>query len=154
MDSCRVRFPREIHAEHRRKYFRAILHRGHGSGFVLLLAAIVFPGCASWQVEYGTPRAHLLAPDVAMQGGRFVGSVITAKGVVTRIDVSDRQGPMVYLRGGVQCNFGRLTTMAASCKVGEEVVLDGYLRRCDESGVLLYPAVLTGRKFPPPHSPR
>lgn len=117
------------------------------ASLVLMLA-----GCsAAWQVEYGRPRAQFLSSDVARIGAPFTRNKITVKGTVTRVDLRDPRGPMVYLSGGVQCNFGRLTGMAASCAVGHEVLVDGFLRRCDKGGVLLDPVVLTTAPFSPQH---
>ena len=105
----------------------------------------------AWQVEYGNPRAQFLAQDVAKLGSPYVHSKITVKGTVKRVDLHDPKGPMVYLNDGVRCNFGRLERMAESCTVGQEVLLDGYLRHCHQDDVLLNPTVLTSRPFMPKH---
>ena len=49
---------------------------------------------------------------------------------------------MIYLKDGIECNLGKWSRMASSCKVGEVVYIDGFLKHCDDNKVLLEPAIL------------
>jgi len=50
--------------------------------------------------------------------------------------------PRVCLKEGIECNLGRLQAMATSCKIGDTVLADGFLKRCDDGGILIEPALL------------
>ena len=39
-------------------------------------------------------------------------------------------------------NLGELRGMAESCKVGDTVYVDGFLKRCEEGDMLIDPAML------------
>lgn len=99
-------------------------------------------------MDYGDPAAQFHERDVSAKGKEFVGKKVTVKGVVERVDTSDPESAWVYLAGGTKCNFGKFKVMAEACKVGEEVYVDGFLKRCEESDVLIEPAISRDPKAP------
>ena len=56
-------------------------------------------------------------------------------------DITDPNSPRIYLKEGIECNFGRLKLMASRCKVGDTVYVDGILNISDEGNIFLDPAV-------------
>lgn len=117
---------------------------------LVLIAPIVFNACSpkSWEMDYGKPAAQFHEKDVSAKGGAFVGKKITVKGMVEKVDTSDPGSSWILLSGGTRCNFGKFRAMAESCKVGEEVYVDGFLKRCSEGDVLVEPAMLRDSKAP------
>lgn len=118
-----------------------------------LILAGLGSGCGNgWQMDYGQPAAQFLQADMASRGKAFVGKKITVKGTVTKVDVNDPESAWIHLVGGIQCNFGTFKAMAESCKVGDTVYVDGFLKRCEEGDVLIDPAML--RDPTAPFSPK
>ena len=112
---------------------------------LIIIVAVVLVGCSKgWILDYHEPAEQFLAKDVATKAKPYVGRhlKITIKGIVSKVDVSNPDSSMIYLKNGIECNFGKWSRMASSCKVGEVVYIDGFLKRCDEDKVLLEPAIL------------
>ena len=112
---------------------------------LITIAALVLVGCyKGWILDYHEPAEQFLAKDVATQAKPYVGRhlKITIKGIVSKVDVSNPDSLMIYLKNGIECNLGKWSRMASSCKIGEVVFIDGFLKRCDEDKVLLEPAIL------------
>ncbi len=109
------------------------------------IAAVLLAGCSKgWILDYHEPAEQFLAKDVAIKAKSYVGRhlKITIKGIVSKVDVSNPNSSMIYLKDGIECNLGKWSRMASSCKVGEVVYIDGFLKHCDEDKVLLEPALL------------
>jgi hypothetical protein len=108
-------------------------------------------GCTGRNLDYAKPLAQFVEADVAAKGKEFLLKKITVKGTVTNVDVSDANSAKVFLQHGIQCNLGKLTRMAESCKIGETVYVDGLLKACEEGKVILDPAILRdpNAKFEP-----
>lgn len=116
---------------------------------VMLILAGLGSGCGKgWQMDYGKPEAQFLQADLASQGKSFVGKKITVKGTVAKLDVSDPKSAWIHLSGGIQCNLGKFKAMAESCKIGDTVHVDGFLKRCEEGDMLIDPAMLRDPKAP------
>ena len=77
-----------------------------------------------------------------MKAKTYVGKKITVKGTVTRVDISDPNSSRIYLKEGIVCNLGTFKAMATSCKIGDTVFVDGFLKRCDDGDILIEPALL------------
>ena len=115
---------------------------------LISIVALVLVGCSKgWILDYHEPAEQFLAKDVATQAKPYVGRhlKITIKGIVSKVDVSKPDSSMIYLKNGIECNLGKWSRMVSSCKVGEVVYIDGFLKRCDEDKVLLEPATLGTR---------
>jgi len=109
---------------------------------VLILAGLG-SGCGKgWQMDYGKPAAQFLQTDLAAKGEAFVGKKITVKGTVAKVDVGDPESAWVHLAGGIKCDLGKFQAMAESCKIGDTVYVDGFLKRCEEGDILIDPAML------------
>ena len=112
---------------------------------LITIAALVLVGCSKgWILDYHEPAEQFLAKDVTTKAKPYVGRhlKITIKGIVSKVDVSNPDSSMIYLKNGIECNLGKWSRMASNCKVGEVVYIDGFLKRCDEDKVLLEPAIL------------
>ena len=106
------------------------------------IAAVVLVGCGKGYVlEYGQPAAQFLAKDVAAKAKAYKNKKVTIKGTVTRVDITNPNSPRIYLKEGIECNFGRLKLMASRCKVGDTVYVDGILNISDQGNIFLDPAV-------------
>jgi len=107
------------------------------------IAAVLLVGCGKGcELDYGQPTAQFLAKDLPSKAKIYVGKKITVKGTVTRVDISNPNSSRVYLKDGIECNLGRLQAMATSCKIGDTVLVDGFLKRCDDGDILIEPALL------------
>ena len=111
---------------------------------ISIVALVLVGRSKGWILDYHEPAEQFLAKDVATQAKPYVGRhlKITIKGIVSKVDVSNPDSSMIYLKNGIECNLGKWSKMASSCKVGEVVYIDGFLKRCDEDKVLLEPAIL------------
>jgi len=108
---------------------------------VLVLIIGIGAGCGKgWEMDYGKPAAQFLQKDVASKGKEYVGKKITIKGVVSRTDFTDPDAPLVFLEGGIKCNFGDMKAMAQDCKVGDTVFIDGFLKKCEKGDIVIDPA--------------
>ncbi len=108
----------------------------------LVILAVV-DGCGKGlQMDYGHPTAQFLGSSVATKGKEYVGKKITVKGTVAKVDATDPESVWIQLDDGVRCNLGKFKSMAESCKVGDTVYVDGVLKHCESSVVLLEPAIL------------
>ena len=112
---------------------------------LITIVAVLLVGCSrGWILDYHEPAEQFLAKDVATKAKPYVGRhvKITIKGIVSKVDVSNPNSSMIYLKDGIECNLVKWSRMASSCKIGEVVFIDGFLKRCDEDKVLLEPAIL------------
>ena len=108
-----------------------------------LIAAVLLVGCGKgYELDYGQPTAQFLAKDLPLKAKTYVGEKITVKGTVTRVDISDPNSSRIYLKEGIECNLGTFKAMATSCKIGDTVFVDGFLKRCDDGDILIEPALL------------
>ena len=108
-----------------------------------LIAAVLLVGCGKgYELDYGQPTAQFFAKDLPSKATTYVGKKITVKGTVTRVDISDPKTSRIYLKEGIECNLGRFKAMATSCKIGDTVFVDGFLKRCDDGDILIEPALL------------
>lgn len=109
---------------------------------VLVLAGLG-SGCSQgWRMDYEQPAAQFLQADLASQGKAFIGKKITVKGTVAKVDLTDPAAAWIHLEGGIRCNLGKFKVMAESCKMGDTVFVDGFLKQCGEGDMLLEPAML------------
>ena len=116
---------------------------------ILPIALLLNQGCAeSWQMDYGKPAAQFLEKDLSTKGTSFVGKKITVKGTVARVDLSDPKSARVHLTSGIDCNFGEFREMAKSFKPGDSIHVDGFLKKCEASGVIIDPAMSRDPKAP------
>ena len=94
-------------------------------------------------LDYHEPAAQFLAKDVTTKAKPYVGRYvkITIKGIVTKVNINDPNSSLIYQKEGIECNL-KIRPMASTCKVGDTVYVDGFLKRCDEDKVLLEPATL------------
>ena len=110
---------------------------------LLLIATVLLMGCGKGcALDYGQPTAQFLAKDLPLKAKTYVGKKITVKGTVTRVDISDPNSSRIYLKEGIECNLGTFKAMATSCKIGDTVFVDGFLKRCDDGDILIEPALL------------
>ena len=108
-----------------------------------IIAAVLLVGCGKgYELDYGQPTAQFLAKDLPLKAKTYVGKKITVKGTVTRVDISDPNSSRIYLKEGIECNLGTFKAMATSCKIGDTVFVDGFLKRCDDGDILIEPALL------------
>ncbi|MDB4783456.1 hypothetical protein OAG39_02440 [Verrucomicrobiales bacterium] len=108
--------------------------------FLINCAAILLAGCQGWTMDYGQPAEQFLEKDLFANGEAYLGKKITVKGTVTKVLI----GPgelKVFLQHGIECRFGKFKKMAKSCKVGDEVFVDGILKRLEEGEALLDPSI-------------
>ncbi|MDP6858257.1 MAG: hypothetical protein QF426_00400 [Verrucomicrobiales bacterium] len=98
-------------------------------------------GCEGWKMDYGNPTAQFLEKDLSTMGKAYIGKKITVKGKVSKVVIYPVPAK-VFLDSGTECNLGKFTRMAESCKVGDEIFVDGILKRLGRGEALLDPAVL------------
>ena len=107
----------------------------------LVLAVGIGTGCGKgWEMDYGKPAAQFLQKDVESKGKEYIGKKITIKGVVSKTDFTDPDAPLVFLEGGIKCNFGEMKAMAQDCKKGDTVYIDGFLKKCEKGDIVIDPA--------------
>lgn len=113
------------------------------SAALLLLVPLV-GGCQGWAMDYGDPEAQFEAADAVELAPEYLGEKVTVRGTVVGVAVSDRGGNQatVTLEDGVKARFGDMVEMAASCEVGQVVLIDGFVRMANRSTVTLDPAML------------
>ncbi|MEM7396383.1 MAG: hypothetical protein AAF492_28945, partial [Verrucomicrobiota bacterium] len=115
-------------------------------GLVALIGLTV--GCSTgWKLDYGEPAAQFVEADVGAQAKPYIGKKITVKGTVTKTVTDDPDVAWIHLENGIRCSFS-LKAMVASKKVGDDIYIDGILRRCDKDDILLDPAILRDSKAP------
>jgi hypothetical protein len=114
-----------------------------------LLLISLGSGCRQgWRMDYEKPAAQFRHADLASHGKAFIGKKITVKGTVAKIDSTDPKSARIHLEGGIQANLGTFQAMAESCKTGDTVFVDGFLKRCEEGDILLDPAMLRDPRAP------
>ncbi len=109
------------------------------------IATVLLVGCwKGWVLDYRQPAAQFLAKDVSSKAKSYVGKnkKITIKGIVTKVNISNPNSSRIHLKEGIECNLGKFKAMATSCKIGETVYVDGFLKRCDDGDILMEPALL------------
>jgi hypothetical protein len=104
-------------------------------------AMMLLLGCEGWKMDYGNPTAQFLEKDLSAMGKAYIGKKITVKGKVSKVVIYPVPAK-VFLDSGTECNLGKFTRMAESCKVGDEIFVDGILKRLGRGEALLDPAVL------------
>ena len=109
--------------------------------FFIFLAMMFLVGCEGWKLDYGKPVAQFLEKDLSTMGKAYLGKKITVKGKVSKVLIHPVQAK-VFLESGIECNLGKFTRMAENCKVGDEIFVDGILKRLEKGEALLDPAVL------------
>ncbi len=92
-------------------------------------------------MDYGNPTAQFLEKDLSAMGKAYIGKKITVKGKVSKVVIYPVPAK-IFLESGIECNLGKFTRMAESCKVGDEIFVDGILKRVERGKALLDPAVL------------
>ena len=85
-------------------------------------------------MDYGKPAAQMMEADVFKLGKPFVGRKITVKGTVTQLKSNS-----VHLGHGIRCEIH--PNLQVQTAIGEEIVIDGFLKRCQEGDILIQPAV-------------
>jgi hypothetical protein len=110
-----------------------------------VLIMLIFGGLASgcgkgWQMDYGKPAAQFHAHDVARIGKPFIGKKITVKGEVLRVE-NREDGNHIYLKHNIHCVFPTWHLGEDNLKMGDEIFVDGFLEKCTEGNVELYPAL-------------
>lgn len=115
-----------------------------------LLLALGFISCSrdGWRLDYGDPVARLAEEELTAEGEKYIGEKIVVRGVVAKVDASDKEAAWVELEGGTRCHLGHLFKMAESCEIGSEVYLAGILKE-EKGRFVLRPAVMTD----PPEAP-
>ena len=109
---------------------------------IFIFPAMMFlVGCDGWKLDYGKPAAQFLEKDLSAMGKAYIGKKITVKGKVSKVLIHPVPAK-VFLDSGIECNLGKFTRMAESCKVGNEIFVDGILKRLGRGEALLDPAVL------------
>ena len=111
---------------------------------LITIGVVLLIGCSEgWVLDYHEPAAQFLAKDVTAEAKPYIGRhvKITIKGIVTKVNINDPNSSLIYLKEGIECNL-KIRAMASTCKVGDTVYVDGFLKRCDEDKVLLEPATL------------
>ena len=109
--------------------------------FFIFPAMMFLVGCDGWKLDYGKPAAQFLEKDLPAMGKAYIGKKITVKGKVSKVLIHPVPAK-VFLDSGIECNLGKFTRMAESCKVGDEIFVDGILKRLGRGEALLDPAVL------------
>ena len=109
--------------------------------FFIFLAMMFLVGCEGWKLDYGKPVAQFLEKDLSAMGKAYLGKKITVKGKVSKVLIHPVQAK-VFLESGIECDLGKFTRMAENCKVGDEIFVDGILKRLEKGEALLDPAVL------------
>lgn len=118
--------------------------------FVLGVIPIVF-GCGfikGWKMDYGRAKAHIEESDLAKRGKKFVGKKVLVRGVVKQLNFSEEKNSKVILSHGTECHFGKMKKMAEAIKVGEIVVISGFLCKSENQKLFLNPAMQRDPKAP------
>ncbi|MDF1714112.1 MAG: hypothetical protein P1U90_17880 [Akkermansiaceae bacterium] len=124
---------------------------------IWILSAVVFgvifaaSGCGffkGWQMDYGKVKAQFEEVDVAEKGRSFIGKKVTVRGIVKRVDLTEKGNAKVFLTNGTECHFGKMEVMARGMEVGKVVYVDGFLEKCDSKRVLIKPAMARDPEAP------
>jgi len=111
---------------------------------LITIGVVLLIGCSKgWVLDYHEPAAQFLAKDVSTKAMPYVGrhEKITIKGIVTKVNLNDPDSSLIYLKEGIECKLS-IRAMASTCKVGDTIYVDGFLKHCDKDKVLLDPATL------------
>ena len=108
---------------------------------ISLIFTIFFPGCQGWILDYGKPAAQFLEKDVLIHSEDYLGEKITVKGIV--FEVNAGENAKLILESGIECRFHkRRVQWADQIEKGDEVYVDGILKRIDKDHVLMSPVGL------------
>ncbi len=108
---------------------------------ISLICTIFFSGCQGWILDYGKPAAQFLEKDVLTHSEDYLGEKITVKGIV--FEVNAGENAKLILESGIECRFHkRGVQWADQIEKGDEVYVDGILKRVDKDHVLMSPVVL------------
>ena len=108
---------------------------------ISLIFTIFFSGCQGWILDYGKPAAQFLEKDVLTHSEDYLGEKITVKGIV--FEVNAGENAKLILESGIECRFHkRGVQWADQIEKGDEVYVDGILKRVDKDHVLMSPVVL------------
>ena len=98
-------------------------------------------GCQGWILDYRKPAAQFLEKDVLDHAEAYLGEKITVKGKV--FEVNTGENAKLILDSGIECRFHRRGVhWADQIKKGDEVYVDGILKRIDKDHVLMSPVGL------------
>ena len=108
---------------------------------ISLIFTIFFSGCQGWILDYGKPAAQFLEKDVLTHSEDYLGEKITVKGIV--FEVNAGENAKLILESGIECRFHkRGVQWADQIEKGDEVYVDGILKRIDKDHVLMSPVGL------------
>tara|TARA_B100000614_G_scaffold262746_1_gene298188 strand:+ start:938 stop:1318 length:381 start_codon:yes stop_codon:yes gene_type:complete len=108
---------------------------------ISLIFTIFFSGCQGWILDYGKPAAQFLEKDVLTHSEDYLGEKITVKGIV--FEVNAGENAKLILESGIECRFHKRGVQSADqIEKGDEVYVDGILKRVDKDHVLMSPVVL------------
>ena len=108
---------------------------------LILLFSLPLVGCQGWILDYGKPAAQFLEKDVLDHAEAYLGEKITVKGKV--FEVNTGENAKLILDSGIECRFHRRGVhWADQIKKGDEVYVDGILKRIDKDHVLMSPVGL------------
>ena len=115
--------------------------------------SLIFAACGSgflegWKMDYGRAKAHIEDADFSETGKKFVGKKVVVRGVVEKVDFTEKGNPKVFLSKGTECHFGKMEAMAKAIKVCESVVISGIVRRGEDDRLFLSPAMTRDPKAP------
>ena len=108
---------------------------------LIFLFSFLLVGCQGWILDYGKPAAQFLEKDVLDHAEAYLGEKITVKGKV--FEVNTGENAKLILDSGIECRFHRRGVhWADQIKKGDEVYVDGILKRIDKDHVLMSPVGL------------
>ncbi len=108
---------------------------------LIFLFSLPLVGCQGWILDYGKPAAQFLEKDVLDHAEAYLGEKITVKGKV--FEVNTGENAKLILDSGIECRFHkRGVQWADQIKKGDEVYVDGILKRIDKDHVLMSPVGL------------
>ena len=108
---------------------------------ISLICTIFFSGCQGWILDYGKPAAQFLEKDVLTHSEDYLGEKITVKGIV--FEVNAGENAKLILESGIECRFHKRGVQSADqIEKGDEVYVDGILKRIDKDHVLMSPVGL------------
>ena len=108
---------------------------------ISLIFTIFFSGCQGWILDYGKPAAQFLEKDVLTYSEDYLGEKITVKGIVFELNAGENA--KLILESGIECRFHKRGVQSADqIEKGDEVYVDGILKRVDKDHVLMSPVVL------------
>ena len=108
---------------------------------LIFLFSLPLVGCQGWILDYGKPTAQFLEKDFLDHAEAYLGEKITVKGKV--FEVNTGKNAKLILDSGIECRFHkRGVQWADQIKKGDEVYVDGILKRIDKDHVIMSPVGL------------